>query len=73
MVESQLWTTADGHFRPSYAGYLKTFMDRDFPDAAIEEWHIKVKVTKWSRTCLLIVDLIHCPEFEWDASENMAW
>ncbi|KAI8568600.1 hypothetical protein RHMOL_Rhmol02G0213400 [Rhododendron molle] len=71
LVESRLWTTVDGHFRPSYVRYLKRCMDKDFSDAAIEEWHIETKVKKWRRTCLFIVDLIDCVGFEWDTSENM--
>ncbi|KAI8565920.1 hypothetical protein RHMOL_Rhmol03G0298200 [Rhododendron molle] len=46
-------------------------MDNDFPNAAIEKLHIEAKVKKWRRTCFVIVDLIDCPGFEWDASQNM--
>ncbi|KAI8551590.1 hypothetical protein RHMOL_Rhmol06G0197700 [Rhododendron molle] len=49
MVESRLWTTGSGHFRSGYLRYLKRIIDSDFPDAAIEEWHIEAKVTKQAR------------------------
>ncbi|KAF7127094.1 hypothetical protein RHSIM_Rhsim11G0034200 [Rhododendron simsii] len=71
MVESRLWTTGSGHFRPGYVRYLKRFMDSDFPDAGIEEWHIEAKIKKWRRTCFIIVNLLDRPGFEWDASQNM--
>ncbi|KAF7145718.1 hypothetical protein RHSIM_Rhsim04G0133300 [Rhododendron simsii] len=61
MVESRLWTTGSGHFRPGYLSYLKHIMDSDFPDAGIEEWHIEAKVKKWRRTCFVIVDRIDRP------------
>ncbi|KAF7124140.1 hypothetical protein RHSIM_Rhsim12G0123400 [Rhododendron simsii] len=71
MVESRLWTTESGHFRLGYVRYLKCFMDSDFPDAGIEEWHIEAKIKKWRRTCFIIVNLLDRPGFEWDASQNM--
>ncbi|KAI8559005.1 hypothetical protein RHMOL_Rhmol04G0140500 [Rhododendron molle] len=37
MVESRLWTTADGHFRSHYAKYLKSFMDKSTQMEEIEE------------------------------------
>ncbi|XP_058202061.1 uncharacterized protein LOC131328381 [Rhododendron vialii] len=71
MAVSRLWTTSSGHFRPSYTSYLKRFMNNDFPDASIEEWHIEAKIKKWRRTCFIIVNLLDRPGFEWDASQNM--
>ncbi|KAI8573025.1 hypothetical protein RHMOL_Rhmol01G0247300 [Rhododendron molle] len=71
MVESRLWTTGSGHFRPGYLRYLKRIIDNDFPDAAIEEWHIEAKIKKWRRTCFIIVNLLDHPRFEWNASQNM--
>ncbi|KAI8573026.1 hypothetical protein RHMOL_Rhmol01G0247300 [Rhododendron molle] len=61
MVESRLWTTGSGHFRPGYLRYLKRIIDNDFPDAAIEEWHIEAKIKKWRRTCFIIVNLLDHP------------
>ncbi|KAI8569120.1 hypothetical protein RHMOL_Rhmol02G0254100 [Rhododendron molle] len=61
MVESRLWTTGSGHFRPGYLRYLKRIIDSDFPDAAIEEWHIEAKIKKWRRTCFIIVNLLDHP------------
>ncbi|KAI8532430.1 hypothetical protein RHMOL_Rhmol11G0213600 [Rhododendron molle] len=49
MVESRLWTTRSGHFRPGYLSYLKRIIESDFPAVAIEEWHIEAKVTKQGR------------------------
>ncbi|KAF7135588.1 hypothetical protein RHSIM_Rhsim08G0085600 [Rhododendron simsii] len=63
MVESRLWTTGSGHFRPGYVRYLKRFMNSDFPDAGIEEWHIEAKIKKWRRTCFIIVNLLDRPGF----------
>ncbi|KAI8551588.1 hypothetical protein RHMOL_Rhmol06G0197700 [Rhododendron molle] len=71
MVESRLWTTGSGHFRSGYLRYLKRIIDSDFPDAAIEEWHIEAKIKKWRRTCFIIVNLLDHPGFEWDASQKM--
>ncbi|XP_058208990.1 uncharacterized protein LOC131321951 [Rhododendron vialii] len=71
MVVSRLWTTRSGHFRPGYTSYLKRFMNNDFPDASIEEWHIEAKIKKWRRTCFIIVNLLDRLGFEWDASQNM--
>ncbi|KAF7154295.1 hypothetical protein RHSIM_Rhsim01G0180000 [Rhododendron simsii] len=71
MVESRLWTTGSGHFRPGYVRYLKRFVDSDFSDAGIEEWHIEAKIKKWRRTCFIIVNLLDRLGFEWVAEENV--
>ncbi|KAI8532428.1 hypothetical protein RHMOL_Rhmol11G0213600 [Rhododendron molle] len=70
MVESRLWTTRSGHFRPGYLSYLKRIIESDFPAVAIEEWHIEAKIKKWRRTCFIIVNLLDHPGFEWNESQN---
>ncbi|KAI8572637.1 hypothetical protein RHMOL_Rhmol01G0214900 [Rhododendron molle] len=70
LTQTPMWNAAQGTFNPAYMNYVQAVMDVEFPDAAIEEIHIKTKIFRWKQTCKVILNLMHTPGFDWDPARH---
>ncbi|KAI8543550.1 hypothetical protein RHMOL_Rhmol08G0227400 [Rhododendron molle] len=70
MVQSTMWNAEAGIFHPDYLNYLQGHIAVEFPDAPIEEYQIKDKITRWKQACSVILNLIQVPGFHWDPTQH---